>query len=104
MKPGTLCIDSSTIDQNVSIEIASLVNAKGGHYMDAPVSGGVIGAEKGTLAFMVGGEERFFDNTLELLKLMGQNIIYCGKVNKIIKFCRSLNVLKINKWLTLDIS
>src|SRR5690606_10613578 len=54
-KPGTLFIDMSTIAPSVSKKIYDLVKAKGGEALDAPVSGGQVGAESGSLSIMVGG-------------------------------------------------
>ncbi len=75
---GTLLIDSSTID----VETASVVHeaaAKSNLAMlDAPVSGGTMGAEAATLTFMCGGEKSAFDKAKPILADMGRNIVHCG--------------------------
>src|SRR5690625_5918002 len=59
-------------------EIATLAMSKSIHALDAPVSGGDIGAKNGTLAIMVGGEQRSFDQLLPIFQVMGENIILQG--------------------------
>lgn len=92
VQPGTLLIDSSTIDPNVSKEVAALAVKKGAVFMDAPVSGGVNAAKAGTLTFMVGGDEREFEAAKELLSVMGKNIVYCGSVGngQAVKICNNM--------------
>lgn len=74
----TLFIDSSTIDPTVAKNVQKLVKSKGGSFIDAPVSGGVPGAEAATLTFMVGGTQDEYNNVKEFLIGMGKNITYCG--------------------------
>lgn len=92
MQPGTLILDSSTIDPTVSKEMASLASKKGAVFMDAPVSGGVNAAKEGTLTFMAGGEEKGFEAAKELLSAMGKNIVYCGQVGngQAVKICNNM--------------
>lgn len=92
IQPGTLILDSSTIDPTVSKEMASLASKKGAVFMDAPVSGGVNAAKGGTLTFMVGGEEKEFEAAKELLSAMGKNIVYCGEVGngQAVKICNNM--------------
>ena len=73
-----LLIDCSTIDIQTSIEIGKKATEKGIKMIDAPVSGGVMGAEKATLNIMVGGTKEAFDLALPLLKIMGKNIFHAG--------------------------
>ncbi|KAJ9065006.1 hypothetical protein DSO57_1024416 [Entomophthora muscae] len=90
---GTLFIDSSTIDPHVSKEIAAKVEAAKCHAVDAPVSGGILGAEAGTLTFMVGGKsEQEFSQAKVYLQLMGKNIISCGGNGngQVAKICNNL--------------
>jgi 3-hydroxyisobutyrate dehydrogenase len=76
--PGTLFIDSSTIDV-ASARIAHDAAAKAGHVaLDAPVSGGVGGAVAGTLTFMAGGEAEVFARAQPVLAAMGGKIVHCG--------------------------
>jgi 2-hydroxy-3-oxopropionate reductase/2-hydroxymethylglutarate dehydrogenase len=78
LKSHSIVIDMSTIDPSVSRKIAKTLREKDIHMLDAPVSGGQMGAEAGTLAIMVGGEEDVFQKCLPILKAMGKNIYYCG--------------------------
>ena len=73
-----LLIDCSTIDIQTSIEIGNKASEKGIKIIDAPVSGGVMGAQKATLNIMVGGTKEAFDLALPLLKIMGKNIFHAG--------------------------
>ena len=76
--PGTLFIDSSTIDV-ASARAAHAEAAKAGMAaLDAPVSGGVGGAAAGTLTFMVGGENAAFTRAEPVLSVMGKKIVHCG--------------------------
>ena len=78
LRSHSIVIDMSTIDPSVSRKIAKVLREKEIHMLDAPVSGGQMGAEAGTLAIMVGGEEEIFTRCLPLFKAMGKNIFYCG--------------------------
>jgi 3-hydroxyisobutyrate dehydrogenase len=73
--PGAILIDCSTIDVATAREVAA---AAGRPMLDAPVSGGVMGAENATLTFMVGGPEEAFAKAQPILAAMGKNIVHCG--------------------------
>jgi len=73
-----LLIDCSTIDIQTSKEIGKKATENGIKMIDAPVSGGVMGAQKATLNIMVGGTKEAFDLALPLLKIMGKNIFHAG--------------------------
>ena len=73
-----LLIDCSTIDIKTSIEIAKKALEQGVNMIDAPVSGGVMGAQNATLNIMVGGSKEAFEKALPLLKIMGKNIFHAG--------------------------
>ena len=73
-----LLIDCSTIDIDTSKEIGKAAEDKEILMIDAPVSGGVMGAQKATLNIMVGGTNESFDLALPLLKIMGKNIFHAG--------------------------
>jgi 3-hydroxyisobutyrate dehydrogenase len=75
---GRLMIDSSTIDVASAREVHEAAAAVGHLMLDAPVSGGVAGAEAGTLTFMCGGPEAAFDKAKPLLDVMGRNIVHAG--------------------------
>jgi 3-hydroxyisobutyrate dehydrogenase len=76
--PDTLFIDSSTIAVDESREAHELAAAAGHRSLDAPVSGGVVGAEGATLAFMVGGSDAAFAAGQPVLEAMGRRIVHCG--------------------------
>jgi len=78
VKQGSLVIDMSSISPLVTQEIAKILKGKGVEMLDAPVSGGETGAVQGTLAIMVGGEQKVFEECLEIFKAMGRNIVYVG--------------------------
>ena len=75
-----LLIDCSTIDIETSIKIGKKANEKKIKMIDAPVSGGVMGAKKATLNIMVGGTKEAFEIALPILKLMGKNIFHAGDI------------------------
>jgi len=77
-KPGTLLIDSSTIDVETARAVNKVALGKGLDLLDAPVSGGVGGAAAGTLTFMVGGRDAGFARALPVLQAMGKTIIHAG--------------------------
>ena len=76
--PGTLLIDSSTIDVDSARNAHALAADKGAVALDAPVSGGVGGAAAGTLTFMVGGSAAAFVRAEPILAAMGKKIVACG--------------------------
>ncbi|WP_263141586.1 3-hydroxyisobutyrate dehydrogenase [Pseudomonas sp. RIT-PI-AD] len=75
---GVLLIDSSTIDPLSAREVAKAAAARGNPMLDAPVSGGTLGAAAGTLTFMVGGAKADFERAQPILAAMGKNIVHCG--------------------------
>jgi 3-hydroxyisobutyrate dehydrogenase len=77
-KQGTLFIDSSTIDVETARLIAAKAEESGMSLLDAPVSGGVGGAQAGTLTFMVGGRDEAFEEAKPILELMGKTIVHAG--------------------------
>ncbi|MCJ0874573.1 3-hydroxyisobutyrate dehydrogenase [Streptomyces sp. AP-93] len=77
-RPGTLFIDCSTIDVADARTAHEAVAAAGHRALDAPVSGGVVGAEAGTLTFMAGGGAAEFGAAQPLLDAMGRKAVHCG--------------------------
>ena len=75
-----LLIDCSTIDLETSKEIGKSANNQGIMMIDAPVSGGVMGAQKATLNIMVGGSKEAFERALPVLKVIGKNIYHAGNI------------------------
>ena len=77
-KQGTVLVDLTTSQPKLAQRIYEAALEKGLKSLDAPVSGGDIGAQNGTLSIMVGGEEAVFQEALPLFELLGQNIVYQG--------------------------
>lgn len=75
---GALFIDCSTIAVDEARAAHALAEAAGHRSLDAPVSGGVVGAENATLAFMVGGTDEDFEAARPLLEAMGRRVVHCG--------------------------
>ena len=75
-----LLIDCSTIDIETSKEIGNAADNQNIMMIDAPVSGGVMGAQKATLNIMVGGSKEAFDKALPVLKILGKNIYHAGEI------------------------
>ena len=76
--PGTIFLDCSTINISEAQEAAALAQQSGFRAADAPVSGGVVGAEAATLAFMVGAQEDVYEEVRPLLEIMGRRVVHCG--------------------------
>jgi 2-hydroxy-3-oxopropionate reductase len=77
---GSLIVDMSTISPVVTEELSEAVKEKGASMLDAPVSGGDVGAIEGTLSIMVGGEEADFHRAKPLFEAMGKTITHVGPV------------------------
>ena len=78
LSAGKLVIDMSSISPVATKDFAQRIEALGCDYLDAPVSGGEVGARNAALTIMVGGKQAVFDRTLPLLQLMGKNITLVG--------------------------
>ena len=78
LSKGKIVIDMSSISPVETKLFAEKINALGCKYLDAPVSGGEVGAKAGTLTIMVGGDQETFDKVKPLFELMGQNITLVG--------------------------
>lgn len=91
-RPETLFIDSSTIAVDDALRANDLAVAAGHRAMDAPVSGGTVGAAAGTLAFMVGGHDDDFEAALPVFEVMGGRIVHCGGpgLGQAAKVCNNL--------------
>lgn len=77
-KAGTLVIDMTTSSPTLASELFRQAADAGLDFLDAPVSGGDVGAREGTLSIMVGGDRAAFDRALPLFNLLGKNIVYMG--------------------------
>jgi 2-hydroxy-3-oxopropionate reductase len=87
LKPLSTVIDMSSIKPKIAIQYGKILEEKGINFLDAPVSGGTIGAEDGSLAIMVGGDQKVFDYALDTLKIMGNPTLVgpigSGQVSKL---------------------
>ncbi|TMW60090.1 hypothetical protein Poli38472_000132 [Pythium oligandrum] len=95
LRPEHFFIDSSTIDAIFTKSLSEKIHAQGARFVDAPVSGGVVGAENATLTFMVGGEKDEFEHVKPLLTHMGKNIVHCGgsSMGQVAKVCNNLALI-----------
>jgi len=94
MAPGTTVIDMSTSPPALARRLAGELATRGIEFLDAPVSGGPTGAQAGTLAIMVGGEEPVFARWRELLGALGTKVEYVGRhgAGQTVKLCNNLMV------------
>jgi 2-hydroxy-3-oxopropionate reductase len=87
LKKGSIVVDMSSIKPKIAIKYGNLLREKGINFLDAPVSGGTIGAEQATLAIMVGGDQKVFDQIKDVLKVMGNPTLVgpigSGQVSKL---------------------
>jgi 2-hydroxy-3-oxopropionate reductase len=87
LKKGSTVVDMSSIKPKIAIKCGKLLKDKGINFLDAPVSGGTIGAEQATLAIMVGGDQKVFNQIKDVLKVMGNPTLVgpigSGQVSKL---------------------
>ena len=96
-RPGMLLIDMSTISPVVARALAKAAGARGAGMLDAPVSGGDVGARQGTLAIMAGGAREDFDRALPILQMLGKTITHVGEsgAGQVVKACNQIVALTI---------
>ncbi|MBI2312313.1 MAG: NAD(P)-dependent oxidoreductase [Betaproteobacteria bacterium] len=94
-RPGTVVVVMSTIDPAASRRIAEELERRGVEMLDAPVSGGEIGAMAGTLSIMVGGKPEVFERIRPLLECMGKTIVRIGEsgAGQVAKMCTQLAIV-----------
>ncbi|MGP9631441.1 3-hydroxyisobutyrate dehydrogenase [Halomonas sp. AOP43-A1-21] len=92
VQPGALIIDCSTIDADTARNVADIGEKRGISFVDAPVSGGVGGAQAGTLTFIVGGSDDQFAKAKPVLDAMGKNIFHAGDhgAGQVAKACNNM--------------
>jgi len=92
MTPGSILLDCSTVDVESTLEVAEMASRFDVGSLDAPVSGGILGAKSATLTFMVGGVEADFNKTKELFDIMGQKSVLCGPAGsgQAVKICNNM--------------
>lgn len=91
-KPGSVYVDCSTIAPETARKVAAALGQRGVEMLDAPVSGGDIGAQAGTLAIMVGGKPEVFERCLPVLEAMGKTIVHVGPngAGQVVKLCNQI--------------
>ncbi|MGD9680210.1 MAG: NAD(P)-dependent oxidoreductase [Candidatus Obscuribacterales bacterium] len=103
----SLVVDMTTIGPGAARELAGKLEGAGLRFLDAPVTGGDIGAREGTLTIMVGGRQEDFDAALPLLRIMGKTVAYCGPSGsgQALKLCNqvlcAVNMIGVCEALTL---
>ena len=92
LNPNAIIIDSSTIGVLEAQELNNYCQKRNLNFLDAPVSGGTIGAKKATLTFMVGGNESILEKVEKVLLTMGSKVVYCGKsgMGQAAKMCNNM--------------
>lgn len=80
LRPGTIVVDFSTVSRETACEAARRVRARGGDFLDAPVTGGVEGAIQGRLAIMVGGSAASLGRVEPLLRAVGSQVVHLGDI------------------------
>jgi 3-hydroxyisobutyrate dehydrogenase len=90
--PGTVVVDCSTIDPDVERAQHEKVGATGARYLDAPLSGGTVGAEKGTLTVMVGGDDSTLDDVRPAFDPVAGLVVHVGGpgMGQVVKLCNNL--------------
>ena len=91
---GDIYVDMSTIAPGVAIKVANTMAKKGVRCLDAPVSGGDVGAINATLSIMVGGDEETFNEVLPIFEALGKTVTLCGRngAGQTVKACNQIQV------------
>jgi len=94
VRQGQLYLDMSTIAPRAAVRVAQLLSEKGVRCLDAPVSGGEVGAINASLSIMVGGSKADFQEALPILEALGKTITHCGPngSGQIVKACNQIQV------------
>ena len=94
IRSGSVVMDMSTISPQVERDLDRQLREKGCALVDAPVSGGDVGAQNATLAIMAGGDREAFDRAVPIFETMGKTITYCGPVGsgQLTKLCNQILV------------
>ena len=93
-RPGALIIDMSTVSPALSRDLAARAAGRGVRMLDAPVSGGDVGARDGTLSIMVGGAAADLEQARPVLEVLGGSIVHCGPAGagQVVKACNQVLV------------
>lgn len=94
LKPGMLLIDMTTTKPSLAVKIAEEAEKKGVEFVDAPVSGGQVGAVSGNLSIMIGGKKETVDSVIPLFEAFGKNMVYQGKAGsgQHTKMCNQITI------------
>lgn len=94
IKKGTILIDMTTTRPSLAIKIAGVAERAGAEFIDAPVSGGQVGAINGTLSIMIGGKKEIVDSVMPLFETFGKNMVYQGAAGagQHTKMCNQITV------------
>jgi len=94
VKPGSILVDMTTTAPSLAVKIDLEAKKKNVGAIDAPVSGGDVGAKNGTLSIMVGGDKDHVDTVMPLFEIMGKNIVYEGKAGsgQHTKMCNQITI------------
>ena len=94
LKPGTILIDMTTTKPSLAIKISEQADKMGAAFVDAPVSGGQLGAINGNLSIMMGGNKEVVDKVLPLFQAFGKNMVYQGKAGsgQHTKMCNQITI------------
>jgi 2-hydroxy-3-oxopropionate reductase len=99
VRPGSVVVDMSTISPSATRAMAERLRGAGAQMLDAPVSGGDIGARDGTLSIMVGGEPGAFERVRPLFEIMGGNVVHIGG-NGAGQVCKACNQVVVAQTIT----
>ena len=94
VEEGDIHVDMSTIAPTVAVAVAEALAERGVQCLDAPISGGDVGAQEGTLSIMVGGDADVFDTVRPILEILGETIVLCGPngAGQTVKACNQVQV------------
>ncbi len=94
LKPGQILVDMTTTKPSLAVEIAEKANAKNAFFLDAPVSGGELGAINGKLSVMMGGDEAALETILPIIDYFSANVVYQGKAGsgQHTKMCNQITI------------
>lgn len=107
LQVGSIVIDHSTVSVSISKKLSKAIEEKHGHFFDAPVSGGSIGAQKGTLAVMVGGSEANYESAAKIIEAYSASVKYIGpsgsgQLTKMVnQICTSANISAVAEGMAL---
>jgi len=107
VRDGATVVDCSTVSPPTARQCAQALAERGVGFLDAPISGGDVGAKAGTLSIMVGGERAHFDRALPVLRAVGKTVTHCGPsgagytVKLCNQICGALHILAASEALTL---